>query len=355
LTPDLVRQSLRTQAEYCLTLGSPFTAKLCLLAAERLTDRTAVGSAILDWPGNPSPSGEALALRLAGALNAIVIAGHDSKLASIYPPNAPPADDYAFWKIVEASLEEHREFVLDRLNSPPQTNEIRRSSAIYAGLMEVANRFGDPVVLSELGASAGLNLLCDQFSHRFSNKVCGNSDSKVHLSPDWRGNLPRFANPRVVERRGCDLNPLNVGSKPDMDRLRSYIWPDQSDRVKLTENAILVARSMLEPGAIEEADAAVWLEKRLHQRRLKMTHLVFHTIAWQYFPTAVRETCTMLLEQAGAQATFDTPLALLGIEAESGAGGGAGAAIRLRTWPGGDVTLIGFMDFHGRWIEWLAG
>lgn len=82
-------------------------------------------------------------------------------------------------------------------------------------------------------------------------------------------------------------------------------------------------------------------------------HLVYHTIAWQYFPTAAKARGLALLEAAGARATLASPLAHLAMEADAQE---QGAALTLRLWRGGpvqDITL-GRVDFHGRWVEWCA-
>ena len=47
-----------------------------------------------------------------------------------------------------------------------------------------------------------------------------------------------------------------------------------------------------------------------------MLHVVFHTIAWQYFPESVQKACEIALLKAGAKATKTKPLALLSIEAD---------------------------------------
>ncbi|MFD2853815.1 DUF2332 family protein [Seohaeicola zhoushanensis] len=60
-------------------------------------------------------------------------------------------------------------------------------------------------------------------------------------------------------------------------------------------------------------------------------HLIYHTIAWQYFPAEKQAEGTALIEAAGAGATASRPLAWLGLEAD---GGTEGAAITLRLWPG---------------------
>ncbi|MBP7000005.1 DUF2332 family protein [Amaricoccus sp.] len=69
------RAAFRRQAEFCAELGSPFTARLCALAAERLAPGGAVADRVLGWSGDPSNRADALPLRFAGALHALVVEG----------------------------------------------------------------------------------------------------------------------------------------------------------------------------------------------------------------------------------------------------------------------------------------
>jgi len=46
---------------------------------------------------------------------------------------------------------------------PPQTNEIRRSSVIAAAARGIFDRYQLPLMVSEVGASAGLNLNFDRY------------------------------------------------------------------------------------------------------------------------------------------------------------------------------------------------
>ena len=80
-------------------------------------------------------------------------------------------------------------------------------------------------------------------------------------------------------------------------------------------------------------------------------HLIFHTVAWQYFPAATKERGEALLAAAGARATHEAPLARLAMEAD---GTTPGAALTLTLWPGGRVIALGRVDFHGRWVDWQA-
>ena len=83
-----VRKSFVEQAEWCLKLGSPFTALLCQTLASHLDDDTAIGGYILAWAGDPRAAADALPLRVAGALHAL--ARDVPALAALYPPAPLP-------------------------------------------------------------------------------------------------------------------------------------------------------------------------------------------------------------------------------------------------------------------------
>jgi hypothetical protein len=342
----LIRQSFLRQAKACADLGSPFTARLCTLAAERLTAETSVGAMILGWPGNPDGTGDALALRLAGTLHALVRSAQDPALTAVYPPNA--VDDDTLWTTVEVALRRDEAFMLERLKSAPQTNEVRRSSALLPGFLTIAALTGKPLVLSEVGASAGLNLQWDRYAYRLGGVGWGKA-SPVELAPRWEGPPPPEAAIEVAERAGCDLNPLDPSSEDDRLRLFSYIWADQQDRLDRTAAALAMAT---ESGLkVEKADAIDWLRKRLATPRPGLTHVIYHTIAWQYLPPALKAEGEALIAETGARATEDAPLARLQLEAD---GKPEGAALLLTLWPTGETREIGRADFHGRWVKWVG-
>lgn len=103
---------------------------------------------------------------------------------------------------------------------------------------------------------------------------------------------------------------------------------------------------------VDKGDAADWLPQRLAQPHPGAIHLVTHTIAWQYFSEDTAKRSLDALEEAGARATPDAPLARLSVEGDNRKG--EGAPISLTTWPGGKTTVLGRTDFHGRWIDWNA-
>lgn len=170
--------------------------------------------------------------------------------------------------------------------------------------------------------------------------------STVSLSPNWTGPLPPTANVTISNRRGVDLNPLNSANAKDALRLQSYLWADQEDRLLRTQAAIA-----LNTAELDQDDSIPWLERRLTAPKTGELHMVYSTVAWQYFPEESQNHGTDLMEAAGAQATEEARLAWLSYEADDIP---HGAALTLRVWPGSHTIPLGRADFHGRWVEWQA-
>ena len=345
--PAPVAEAFLSQAASCQALGSTFTARLLGLCARWLDGDTAVGARIAAWPGEIGPNGASVPLRLAGTLNLLRLSG-DAHLAAVWPPS--DVDDNALWGAVESVLRDRSAAVLAGLDSPPQTNEVRRSAALILAAHWLAERTGLPLVLSELGASAGLNLMFDHFAMATPEGPRGAEKAALHLTPDWRGGPPPAPTPfQVFERRGVDLSPVDPASVDGRRRLIAYIWPDQPHRIALTEAALEIANAPVDRG-----DAVDWLATRLTPRPGHL-HLVYHTIAWQYFPAATQARGAALMAEAGGAATADAPLARLSVEAD---GQEPGAGIVLHLWdgsrPDGMAVPLGRIDYHGRWIDWQA-
>ncbi len=338
---EAVRNAFLVQARACDSLGSPFTARLCRAMATRLDRQTEVGERILSWSGDVGPSGDSVPLRLAGALHALAIEEKIAPLADI-----PPEKEEALWQACANALRFHSAFILERLQSPPQTNEVRRSAVLLPGFLSIAKMTGKPLVLSEVGASAGLNLQFDRYRYRLGDLVWG-EQSDVFLSPEWRGDTPAHERIDVIERAGCDINPLDPSSAEDRLRLMSYVWADQTDRLERTAAALRIA--MEHALHVEKADAVDWLQRRLATQYPGAAHVIYHSVAWQYLPDDLKQAGETVIAEAGARATPDAPLARLQMEADATPGG---AAMTLQIWPGGEKQEIGRADFHGRWVEW---
>lgn len=337
--------ALHHQANACAALDSPFMAQLLGMLADNWPQDSAIAHKFAAFEGDIGPAGHSLPLRIAGGLHALVLSNRDPALAAVYPPHA--ATDAQLRDAVLAALETHADFLLDWTDSPPQTNEVRRSAALIAGARVAAAHFDLPIHLSELGASGGLNLMWDHYAIELEGRRYGPDMPVISLTPEWTGPPPLDVVPKIAQRAGVDLNPLNPQNGDHLLRLTAYLWPDQPHRLALTRAAASVMTVPVETG-----DAIDWLGQRLAAAPQGHLHLVQHSVAWQYFPAPSRATGTALMEAAGAQATPERPLAWLSMESDGDLSAKKGAAITLRLWPS-DVTLaLGRADFHGRWIAW---
>lgn len=344
-----VRDAFRLQAEWCRNLGSPFTSLLCALAAERLDRSTLVGETVLSWQGNPDASADSVPLRFAGALNGLARKGRLPELARLYPPNPLP-DGEALWAAVAKALTTAGPEIEPWLDLAPQTNEVGRSSILYAGLCWLWAHYPLPMRLYEVGASAGLNLNLDRYAYRFGEDTFGAAGSALFLTPEWEGEAPPNMTPRVIARAGCDVSPLDAALPRDRERLLAYVWPDQAQRVKRLNAAFAIAQH--HPVHVERRDAAAWVESRIGATPAwGEMQILFHSIAFQYFPTASQERIAGHMEKIGAAATRDAPLAWMRFEADPELD--KAFSLRVRVWPGED-HLLASGDAHGRWVKWMV-
>lgn len=354
MSEDAVREAFVQQAGVCRGLDSPFTAEVCELIAGRLDRTTAVGRRVLDWPGDPRANADALPLRLCGALHAIARAGSVQAVADAWPPNATPDRD-ALWSATTAALADGEPFILDWLDSPPQTNEVGRSGPLMAGLLVLASRFGLPFDLYELGSSAGLNLNLDRYAFNLAGVPAGDQSSEVRLEPRWTGQAPPSGPVTVAGRQGVDLKPLDPRLHETAERLTAFVWADQRDRLYRLEAALDIART--HPPEVEAGDAAAWLERVLDPAPVPgVCRVVMHTIAFQYFPPDGQDRVRAHLATLGAAATPEAPLAWLQYEAASApdAEGRRWAELGLTTWPGGQRQMLARGHPHGFAVEWFG-
>ena len=152
------------------------------------------------------------------------------------------------------------------------------------------------------------------------------------------GTVPRrHAGSELIERRVTVHAPMFAAAAGDG---QAAVGIDARTRAALD----LAAKSR---PPVDQADAADWLESRLQTNGDGALHLVFHTVAWQYFPTQTQTRALAALAQAGRR----SPVARLSMEAD---GQTPGAALTLTLWPEGEIIPLGRADFHGRWVDWQA-
>lgn len=346
---EALRRHFTEQAGFCTVYGSPFTGQLLERMGEDLAAGGPVAALVGDWPTNPRA--DALSLRLAGALHEAALSGRAPALAAQYPAQRPDWSMDEAWPAARAFLADHHDWAAQFIVSAPQTNEVRRTIGLLAGFLDIAARHpGLPIDTLEIGASAGLNLNWDRFAYRAGGWSWG-GPSAVEIDTDWRGPPPALdAKIAVRHRAACDLNPLDIRDPAQRIRLRSYVWPDQQDRLARFDGAAdMAAASGL---AVERADAGEWLERRLAVRADDAVTVVYHSIFFQYPPQATRDRIAEAIGKAGAERA--APLVWLRFEPEAVLGGPRDSLqvlVDTVAWPGGERRTLALSDGHARFVE----
>jgi hypothetical protein len=126
-----------------------------------------------------------------------------------------------------------------------QTNDTSRGLVwLWPAEIAGASDGSRPLVLVDVGCSAGLNLIADA------------------LPPIWTTTSGRpldvAQRPSVVGRYGLDERPLDVARVDDARWLRACVWPGETDRLRRLDLAIkkfLAARERGEPVEVLKRDA----------------------------------------------------------------------------------------------------
>lgn len=357
---ELWAERLRHQAQACAVLGSDLYRRLLMLVA----DDVAAGSSTWDvlrsggeQAGGELRFGQAGPLRLLGAAHRLALTGAAPQWAELLPScgGAVPRSDEPLLISWRALVDQHGEELADGLEREVQTNEVGRSAGLALAVAEAA--MGEARII-ELGCSAGLNLRFDRFEVDIGGMVLGRPESPVQLRPEMRGALgglrhDGLALPVVTERVGIDTHPIDPCSPDGTATVRSFVWPDQLDRLARTDAAISVACQYpaeliaATPGAQDDPTrgTATVLDALLQREG---PAIVMHSIVWQYIPTEVRWRITEVIESAGERATSTEPLAWVRYEPDEW--DRRRAAVWLRTFPDGADRLVAQVDYHGRWL-----
>lgn len=342
--PASIGNTFRYQITDCRELGSPFTASVLQILLENIEAGGSLATTLADWQGDPRA--DALAIRLAGALHALVLSGTQPQLARCYP-GGDQEDPVALRAAIASVLDQEQLHIARYLAHPPQTNETLRSAVLLGGFIMAAQEFALPLRLLEIGASAGLNTIWDKYRYRLGKTMFGPADSPVLLETDWHGDLPELQMPQIVSRAACDQSPIDLKDPAQCLRLRSFVWADQRARLARLDKAISLA--LAENVQVEKANATEWLARRLAMPAGDAVTVIYHSVMWQYLLPATRQRLRDVMQRAGQ----GRPLAWLRFEPESSS---EAFALRLTLWRDGVSTerLIATGHPHGARVDWLS-
>ena len=229
-------------------------------------------------------------LRLLAGLYRIVLRGDAPQLEGFYPALGGDLDHDEAWAPVRPVLAAHVDELRKSLSEAPQTNEPARSVALLVGLARALNRTGlRRVRLLEPGASGGLGLLVDRYRFVGQGWAAGPQDSPLVVKRcEAEGFSPEAFD--VVDRRGCDVAPVDAATEVGAAYLTSFVWPWQLDRHARLAAALQVARE--HPVVVDRARASAWVAERLAEPVGEdVLTVVWHSVTRLYWP--VEETGAM--------------------------------------------------------------
>ena len=339
---------LRWQASACVELGSPFYGTLLEALAEDVEAKGPTARVLAGHEDDPVDS--LISLRLLGGVHRRVLQGLEPLLAACYPSTGGDGDAEAAVAPFLDVLDAHTDELRGALARPPQTNEVGRAAPLVGALWHLQSIVGLPVRLFEMGASGGLNLLADRF--RFEGAgATGPADSPVVFEDAWVGNVPPTRPElEVVERLGCDRDPVDAWSDEGALTLTSYVWPDQRERLARLRGALTLAHA--NPVTVVARSAAEFVGQ-LTTEPATWT-VLWHSVMWQYLDEAERDAVAAHLQRLGATCDHDAPLARIGFEPRRLAHGeDIGFEVTATVWPGGAEQVLGRAPAHGLPVEWL--
>ncbi len=266
---------------------------------------------------------------------------------------ARPADEGAPGALALAYLVEHEEVATDFVRrNRLQTNEIGRCVGLLPGMLEAA-RFGQPLRLFEVGASAGLNLRFDRYRYHYRGGPTWGPVGGPELETAAEGSVPTTLVPpsvEIAERRGVDLHPVDPTSEDGARLLTSFVWPDEHDRVARLREAIEVARAT--PAALDQGDLAAWAEQHARPQD-GTTTVLFHSIVASMLDDATAGRFGAAVERALREASSDAPFAYLELEEPQGVDAPPELTLTVGDASGPPQRRILLAcDWHGRWVRW---
>lgn len=259
---------------------------------------------LLDLAAN-SRDGQPIPNLFLGAVHYLLLKGYDHGLKEFYPsivanPRMPNNSFLAFKDFCQRYLEEIKDILKSRL---VQTNEVRRCSYLYPTFKHIFELTKKPLALIEIGTSAGLQLLWDQYRYSYgTSEIVGKLNSNVLISSEIRGESIPFLHgppPPVVSRIGIDLNIIDLSNDDDFLWLNSLIWPNHHERRSMFAKAAnYVRESKLE---LIEGNGVCLLKDLAKNIATEHTICIFHTHVANQMPIEARRTLVERVKAIGKE------------------------------------------------------
>ena len=326
--------------------------------------------------GTPLP--QRRPLLLLAAVHFLLLSGVDDPLAAYYDtvatvrgtPFDPSVTEVS--TVFTAFCEKHRRelehVIADRTT---QTNEVGRCSALLPGLCHIASRYDPdvPISLLDLGTSAGLNLLFDDYTYTYRSaaddamRTVGPLESAVSIectARDDLSSLPELRMPTMGERVGLDLSPLDPFSDEAVLWLLACQWPDNPARFGRLRSALANVRGSEHPPRLEQGDMVTDLPRVAASIPGTTPLVVFHSWVAAYLDENQQRTLAAEVKALGAARPVhhlycETPFETPGLPTPPSPVPREGpdlATALVHIGPNGEPERLADTHPHGYWIRW---
>jgi len=229
-----------------------------------------------------------------------------------------------------------------------QTNEVRRCAYLYPAILTGYQRLGSAcqLALIEVGTSAGLNLLPDQYLYSAGWGVeYGALDSSVKLAIDFIGGYPQVAHqkfPQISHRIGLDLKIIDLQNVDDVQWLYALIWPEHHGRRALLQKAIKIRRQhQLD---LYQGDGFAMLEEIVRQLPKDTIPCIYHTHVANQISARAKDRLLANISMLGKERDL--------LHIYNNIKPNLRCTV-MRSGRESDFELAE-VEGHGRWVKWLA-
>ncbi|MGZ9584045.1 DUF2332 domain-containing protein [Paenibacillus marinisediminis] len=242
---------------------------------------------------------------LLGAVHYLLLKGCKHELREYYGSIVSNPREYssAFPYFKDFCIQYSYELISILQSRLVQTNEVRRCAYLYPSFCTIYNITHKPLALIEIGTSAGLQLMWDQYRYSYhSDEVYGNEQSELHMRSIIQGErtpLLLKQSPPVTTRIGLDLHVNDLNNPDDYLWLRALIWPEHQER-----NANLeLASRYIQKGNLEliEGDGVKLLPAIASRIPEENTLCIFHTHVANQIPHDAKLELTQTIQRLGAE------------------------------------------------------
>jgi hypothetical protein len=345
----LARRFRRFAEAECRGVSTLYEHLACSIAADGELLALAAHAA----QGQPAPN------LLLAAVHFLLLKGQAAPLAQFYPDLTPAAaSPDAAYPAFRAFCLAHAAAIRHLLATRRvQTNEVGRCAYLLPAFALVATLAHQrPLALIEVGTSAGLNLLWDQYGYHYGPDArYGDHRSPVQIACTLRGHIrPPLPDhmPAIALRVGIDLHVVDLHDAEEVMWLRALVGPDRLERAQRLHNAMEITRH--NPPTLLSGDGLVLLPEVLRTVPEDTAVCVFHTHTINQWSPAARDRLSAVLAEHGAtRDLYRVSAEAIRLSAERV--NTPHPHLELTAWQHGHEhqRLLAYCDHHGRWLEWL--